>query len=406
MLGGGMKNQFGLVSIFVVIFSSLIVTIVTISFVSLMIRNQQQATDADLSNSAYDAAMAGVEDAKRLMLLYRSCEAKGLTTPACNNARAGMVKQSDGQTKCNSIKHGLYGDNSQDEVKIQRSEITGGDTASEALNQAYTCVKIKYDTDVLPGSIRRDSTDTIPLNTGGSPFDRIIVKWFMKKSTDSRSLGLYTDSGRLLLPSREAWQSSNPANQVVPPIMRAQFIQIGNSFNLSDFDQDGTGQSNTNTVFLYPTTLVTGVSPTEVSFVANDTRPANASKKPVAVNCDSVSYNNGGYACSATILVGQPVGGGVRTMAYLRLTPLYSMMETDFQVQLQNGSDTNPTRLLGFPQVDSTGRAGDLFRRVKATVRFESDFAYPKAAVDTNGNLCKDFRVTDKSGDYLSNCTP
>lgn len=408
MQSNRVNKQSGLVSIFIVIFSSLLVTIVTISFVSLMIRNQQQASDADLSNSAYDAAMAGVEDAKRLMLIYRTCQNEPTQLPAnvCSNAIAAMEQNLDanGQTQCNSVRRGLFQLNDNNEVLIQRDE--SPDAASTSLNQAYTCVKIKYDTKILPGSITQDQTEIVPLDTGAKPFDRITLSWFMRKPGDSKALSFYNNGIPLSLPPKENWVPSNVNTQVVAPIMRTQFIQTGDSFSLTDFDEDGTDGSNTNTLFLYP---ASGAGTTTVDFRAKDTRPAATSKSPEQVSCSPTNYSGGSYACSVTIMVGAPVGGGQRSKAYLRLSPLYANGDTSYQIHLDNGpvSPTSTVPLVGVaPRVDSTGRANVLFRRVQATVRFDSEFAYPKGTIDVNGNLCKDFRVTDKPADYQANCTP
>ena len=396
-----LSKQSGVVSIFIVIFSALLVTIVTVSFVSLMIRNQQQASDADLSNSAYDAAMAGVEDAKRLMLIYRSCGSTDMT-PRCENARAGMIKVAGtDETKCNSTRNGLYGLDDDQKTMIQSSE--SGDAASAVLNQAYTCVKIKYDTDVVPGVIKQDETEIIPLDTDGQPFTSITLSWFMRKAGETKNLSFYNDiAGQYPLPPKASWLPTNSSTQILAPIMRTQFIQVGDSFSLADFDGDVNGGSNTNTLFLYPKSA--GVN---ASFPANDTRPTvqDSSKMPVATRCNVATYASNGYACTTTIDVGFPVGGGNRKIAYLRISPLYANTDTNYQIQLKNNTST--VKFVGVrPRVDSTGQANSLFRRVQATVAFDSDFAYPKATVDINGNLCKDFRVTDKTSDYQSSCNP
>jgi hypothetical protein len=49
------------------------------------------------------------------------------------------------------------------------------------------------------------------------------------------------------------------------------------------------------------------------------------------------------------------------------------------------------------PAIDSTGRAADVFRRVKARVQLIDpmvDQLYPRATVDITHNFCKDFGIT------------
>ena len=62
-----LTKEDGSVSLFVVILTALLVTIIVVGFTQNMLRDQRQASDSDLSQSARDSALAGDEDAKRCL---------------------------------------------------------------------------------------------------------------------------------------------------------------------------------------------------------------------------------------------------------------------------------------------------------------------------------------------------
>jgi len=390
------EKQRGAVSLFVVIFAALLMTVVTVGFVQLMLKDQQQATSSDLSQSAYDSAQAGVEDAKRLLVLDQSCKA-GLAAPSVNCtaiANALIPVPGTSETTCDTLsKAGLVG-STNDETIIQQST---GDNAAK-LDQAYTCVKIAVNTDNYKGQIDANQSTVIPI-TGVSDFDSVEVSWFSRddvsSATNSPDIGFPTTGADVSLPPvGSKWQINYPA------LLRTQLMQMGSGFKLSDFDDSQPGnKSDANTLFLYPSS--TGL--TNKDFALDARRGSTGT--PQQVKCNT-SFVDGEYACKATIQLPDPINGSTaQRNAYLRLSALYN--GAHYSIQLKSGATY--VKFSGVqPEVDSTGRANDIFRRIKARVELKGDFTYPEAAIDLQGNLCKNFTITDAEDGYsgTTTCTP
>lgn len=388
------RQDRGAVSLFVVIFSAMLMTIVTVGFLQIMLKDQQQATAVDLSQSAYDSAQAGVEDAKRLLLLAQACEhgsaASGVNCENIENAVTPLDGRPD--TECDTLAAaGLVSQTSDEETIIQQSD---GD---DALNQAYTCVKITMDTADYKGDVSINSSQLVPLS-GVSEFDSIEISWFaredMPNSEGSLDIDFPTSGADTSLPRvGSSWQDNSPA------MLRAQLIQTGSSFELSDFNDSQGGGSNSNSLFLYPS--ATGIP--DLDFALDGRRDRGGG--PEQVLCQS-SLANTEYACSVRIDLPDPIDGSEdERQAFLRLGALYN--DTHYNIQLFDGSSL--VRFDGVqPKVDSTGRANDMFRRVESRIELQSAFTYPEAAVDIVGDLCKNFIVTDEEGDYnnSSTCDP
>ena len=58
------KFRTGAASFYIVAFSTLILVIIAASFATAIVSEVMRSSNDDLSQSAYDAALAGVEDAK------------------------------------------------------------------------------------------------------------------------------------------------------------------------------------------------------------------------------------------------------------------------------------------------------------------------------------------------------
>jgi hypothetical protein len=390
---GKRRNERGAVSLFVVIFSALLITTITVAFIRLMIQNQLQATLNDLSKSALDSAYAGVEDAKRALVTYRAhCVAGGdaVGPQECINLTIALR---DG-TKCDTLQQaGIVGAPGDKEVLVKQTE---GD---EVLQQAYTCVKVQLDTNDYIGSLTPNTSRLIPLKSNGA-FTEIVVEWYSQNDlqTTGGSGGVggptFVDLGLdAKLPKLADWPKNRPA------LMRLQLIQFGDAFNLSDFNKDQGGSTNNASLFLMPSSV--GLD--TVSF-SDDVRQSHTSDSLEQIRCNrdfSSTSTNGQYACKATIRIPNPIGApdANSRRAYLRVTEIYNPTTT-FRLSLWNGPN-NITFSGVQPIVDSTGRANDLFRRVRSRIELEGSSIPPlEAAVDITGSLCKTFLVTDKPEDY------
>ncbi|HEY5695638.1 MAG TPA: hypothetical protein VIQ80_02275 [Candidatus Saccharimonadales bacterium] len=390
-------KQRGAVSLFVVIFAALLMTVVTVGYIQLMLRDQQQATSSDLSQSAYDSAQAGVEDAKRLLLLNQACNnGTAPSTINCATIQSALTPTAgQSQTTCDTLaKSGIVGQTNNETI-IQKNE---SDTNSAALNQAYTCVKVGVNTDDYKNSLAVNGSGMVPIR-GVSTFDSIELSWFsindVSSTTTSQTIGFPSSGAGVGLPAMGTqWQFNYPS------LMRVQLMQTGSSFKLTDFDDSQAGnRSDANTLFLYPS--ATGVA--NFDFALDARRSPTGT--PYQVRCNT-SFVNGEYACTATIKLPTPIDGSIGNRnAFLRLTSLYN--GAHYRVRLKNGPSYVQLNQVQ-PIVDSTGRADNVFRRVQARVELTGDFTFPEASVDMQGNLCKNFVITDAESGYSGTptCTP
>lgn len=376
------QHEQGAVSLFVVIFATLLMIIITISFIQLMIKDQQQATASDLSQSAYDSAKSGVEDAKRLLLLDQAC--RNNVAPAAVDC-TGVAAAIDSD-ECNTVSVGLFDRPPQEsEIVIQQDE---GD---EALQQAYTCVKIDAITDDYKSILGVNQSNMVPLK-GTRAFDSVRISWFTREdisaATNSMAIGFPSTGSNFELPrAGTRWAVNYPA------LLRAQLMQSGSSFTLADYD----AEKNASTLFLYPG--ASGSSTASFATVRKD-----GLQTPEIVDCETSFSASIIYACDVTIALPNPADNDTANRnAFLRLSALYN--GANYKVELLSGGAVVPFDHVQ-PEVDSTGRANDMFRRVKNRIEFKSDFIYPEAALDLQGNLCKNFVITDLDSEYDNKCTP
>ncbi len=363
----------GAVSIFVVLFTALLVTIVTAGFIQLMLRNQEQATNNDLAQSAYDSALAGVEDAKRSLVKLRQCE-------------------NDTADSCEASIESALNTNSCESLGQNGAQVTNFDPQGEArvgsprLNQAYSCVKVTLDTASVEDDLAANEDGQVVPLRGVSDYDSVRISWF--RIDDMPSTGAaptYTVNSSRLVPA-----SSWPATQ--PSVLRTQLIQFSKGdIVLPRFDD----KNNTFalTKFLYPSQA--GL---DTAAFASDFRFADDSRNSPDLTRCAPNFTSTDYLCSTTI----SIPAVANREAYLQVAAFYN--NTHYKLELlSGGSVVNFDNVQ--PVVDATGRASDLFRRVKARISVTdngSKLQFPDAALSVRDDLCKDFFVTnDRNVGYL-----
>jgi hypothetical protein len=379
---GKYVRQSGAVSLFAVIFGAMLLTIVTIGFMRLMLMDQRQASDNDLSQSAYDAALAGVEDAKRVVRAAQTG----------NMQAAGVLS---GPINCNMIAaSGVVGGSTSGETIIQT-----GSGAGKKFDQAYTCVKIAMQSQDFIYKAIEDKSQLISLRAVSS-FNKIIIEWYRRddESNLNAENAVNTEiSTTGELPTKDKWNSNTP------PLVRAQVISPGSTFNLATLDTTGV------TSFLRPNVLrsdVVSQSGTVVSGKSSDRPRATDGNEhnngTNIISCSKTFRFSGEYSCKAVIDVDEVPAGS--ESVFLRLVSIYKGGSIKVSLQKSDGTTVNFDGVQ--PIVDSTGRASNLFRRVEARLQIGDDFAYPDNAVELKNSLCKDFSISGSGAAAVGRCKP
>lgn len=353
------RKQYGGVSLFIVTFVAMIVAILTVSFTQLMVRTQDQTSENDLSQRAYDSALAGVEDAKRVIL---ACQA--------GNSQACTAMES---AECDTVQSANVG------VSAASGEVQVG-TSDD--NQAYTCVKInaegigEYTTEYIDDG----KTTVVPIETT-SAFNRVTLTWYSMGDAnhDDPNAVNATTLVQTRLDDRLPTNSLEWGAVTTPPLLRAAFADgrvTGDSF-------DG---ENVQTGFFIPS----GGNPPVRLLETSGRREAASS--PLPAGCVSQFGDRADGVCSVTFRVRSTTSG------YLLLTPRYHGTTVTVSVG---------RKITGIIPVDSTGRADGVFRRVKANVVVTGGSTADMPGIYVDNNICKTFSVADQASLFSpGDCDP
>jgi len=396
-----LKNLFGrtkrgATSIYIVVFATILFGVVTLSFIRIMLSEAGQSSDDDLSQSAYDSAMAGVEDAKIAVNAYFKCLSEG--SGSCD-AKNVITDEPDNPNCADHFLLGkvLHSMPDSREVPIIATSTTSASGETDFSDQAYTCVIISDVTPDYRGTLTSDTrTKVIPISV---PRDGVTTSYgdagAKLDDVNSIEFSWYSELNRGGLKSTNYTVSDvfkNVTQATVPPTVQLTFIKVAQGYLNTDRLHEANSNINVinSTMVLLP--AYKGSAVTEIS--ANDIMEygkigemnVNSVDKPVLVTC-----GDGEFACTVrlnTSGLNLHEGDNVFLIASLP----YGDPMADFAVTLYD-ADGKLVKFHGVQiSVDSTGRTNQLFRRVETRLDpADLFFPYPQYAVELSGNSTDSF---------------
>lgn len=401
-----LKTKKGAASFYIVIFTTLVISVITLSFIRIMLSEATRTTDTDLSQSAYDSALAGIEDAKSALT---RCTRENLQDPSgADHCEALMEKSqynADDESDCNRIASYLYSLRD-DNKEVQISENTSGKDSREA--QAYTCVKIRNKLEdyraTLSSNVR---IKVVPLSVieGFDKATSAKISWYSAQNGATKQTieSLYPKSGEHKYFQANGVAQTDDLGTSTAPVLSAELVQTDQVFSfeelISDANNTGTDRS---LLTLFP---VNGGDSSLTTIDASVVRSAgdpNLPNAPQYIDCSVKDSDD--FACNAKIGLPPTVRGTSKNngTAFLIITAPYSNSDVDFSITVYKGDD--PMYFQGAQYaVDSTGRANDIYRRIDTRVELgNANFPYPEYVAqlginssDSNSQIWKNFWVTN-----------
>ena len=387
----------GATSIYAVIISMLLLTVITVSFIKIAVTEAQRTAADELSQSSYDSALAGVEDAKLALKQYYNCKnAKTVQNTAgddlCPQIITAIEKGFASPTDyCDGISQALGRAAEGVEVPIQESE-----EAKNNFEQAYTCVMLNNRLDDF-----RSQLDA------STPMRAIALKTNNADSVTGIKIAWHNidDDGPFNF-TNQTYFAKNQPTVAAPTVLSAHIVQTSKDFTLEQFDDSEGDRTNNATVVLKPVENGSNYVTAQTLIKSNKHEQTNV---PQAITCNK----SGEFACVVSLVLPKPRGDGVRRgdTFYLFLSLPYEQPTTTFSVQLCTDTDSRPgacqlsdgsRSIAPFIDsqiaVDSTGRANSMYTRVEARLEFNDLYApLPEHALyslSQSGGIDKDFYVT------------
>ena len=429
MLKAKTKFKKGAASFYIVAFSTLILVVIAASFTTVILSEMAMSENDELSQSAYDAALAGLEDAKVAFANYQKCKQGGVSSGAVSCAQIdAMIKNPD----CGMVAKILGRNSTGEEVLVEeKSNYSGG--VSNNMQQAYTCVKIGATLSNYTSTLTEEDTTRVvrvKLANGvrARQIQRVKISWYSTKEYSSVAGSNYNFP---IIPNENklAFPPFRTTSIALPPMLSVGLVQTADVFALNDFAIVSGNRTNRGTVFLVPTKDYAYASKTQTDAYNNDlsvnyigtcngrtesvcrengglisvpqvvkTNDQTAKNFPFAVLCSNGRNAGGDFACSTWLELPQPIGGDRSDETFMFVVTLpYGQPSTSFSLEFYcadgtvcsgaggaAGSGSNKAEISGTQiEIDSTGRANNLYRRILTRMEpADTSFPFPLYAIE------------------------
>ncbi len=422
----------GATSFYVVAISTLILVILATSFATAIMAEIVRSANDDLAQSAYDSALAGIEEAKLAYANYQNCINRG------EKEAEDMESLKDGEISCPEI---IYWMNHPDCDMVARIlgrisdtdagreinlEETATGSTNENLDQAYTCVEVNVSPQDVYGTLSISSPfKIINVDNIHSPdIDSVILRWHVNKNDQQIAYTNIIDDKKVGFPS-----VTKIGNFPTPATIAFQVIQTSSEgFTFGQLSgASSSGASDRATMYFVPTgnkdlANASAVNSANANYIGLYDGNKNIVSKyqvsstnnhqknyPYLVYCDTDKPED--FACSVQIDLPKPINGEERdndTFAFILSLP-YVGATTQFSLNYlcygaactfdrnYSGGDTISAKQI---VIDSTGRANDMYKRMEVRLDAESPAqinGYPFYAIQAD-TIYKDFPVNTEFG--------
>lgn len=376
------SDERGVVSLLTVIFFMVFISLIVLGFITLVVADQRQTIDNDLSSSALAAAHSGIEDGKRILIYC-------LANPSASGCDAAL----NSQNNCNAFNpstpaYALATNTLRIPIGANGEGATGG---ASAYQQYFTCLTIQTKTPSLSATLSSDSDyiQRIKTDPADGVFTQLKITWSGEGTYANRAGGIFG------WPTLSNWVNGGSDYM---PVIRFQTIPYVDVSNLNAIE------SATRTVFIVPCGSLCPAASKNINAldIRNDVASASAGLR--ATNQPPITYANcstlgASYSCTVTL-------SGYNSTAwqyYIRASVLYANSTTMTLSALDSSGS-----VIDFdnvqPWIDVTGRTDDVFKRVRAEVSYQPTAPLPTNALDSAAPICKKLTVTNSASSSSYNC--